>query len=145
MRKFVALLILALLAWLPTAFIFAQQANTYSTAIPLTAFTATTSSVDQVNNSYRGAQVLINVTAYTSGNFTPKIQGKEPLSGTYYDILVGSPAISATGLTVLKIYPNGSPVAGAFAADILPQTWRVQMIGAGGPSATFSVTYYLSN
>lgn len=99
---------------------------------------ATVNSSDITNNSWRGATVLINVSAYTSGTYTPHVQGKDPVSGTYYDVLVG-PGILATGITVLKVYPGIVATPNAAANDILPQVWRVQLIGTASPSMTLSV------
>lgn len=119
-------------------------ANTYGTALALGAQTAATvNSANVTNPGFSGGHFLINVTAYTSGNYTPHIQGMEPISGTFYDILVGA-AISATGLTVLKVYPGLPGTANAISNDILPATFRVQLIGASSPSMTISASYYLN-
>lgn len=122
----------------------AQQSNVSGVIFPLAPQTSTQSSIDQTNTFWRGAHVVINVTAYTSGNFTPKIQAKEILSGSYYDILSG-PALSSTGITVLRVYPGIPAVVSSTASDMLPTTWRVQMVGASTPVATFSVIYFLGN
>lgn len=98
---------------------------------------AQVNSPDQLNIYYRGGHIVINVTAYTAGNYTPKVQGKTA-GGTYYDVLVGT-AISSTGSTILKVYPGVAPVANGSAADFLPQVWRLQMNGASGQSMTYSV------
>jgi hypothetical protein len=134
MKRFFALLI-------ALAPLFALAQNSGGTLIPSAAYTATVTSGDQDNTQFRGVHVVINVSSYTNGNFTPKIQGKDPASGTYYDILVG-PAISATGATVLKVYPGIGSAANGAAQDILPKTWRVTVIGASTPSATLSVGFF---
>lgn len=103
---------------------------------------ATVTSADQTNNNWRGIHLITNVSAYVGGNYTPKIQGKDPVSGNYYDILVGPP-ISATGMTVMKIYPGIAAVTSAAAADFLPRVWRVSISGASTPSMTFSVGFFL--
>lgn len=124
----------------PAAF---AQSNVIGTALTSSARTVTTSSADIVNTSYRGVHVLINVTSFTSGTWTPTVEGKDPVSGTYYTICTGT-VISGTGLTILKVYPGAyaqvenSPVCG----DFVPRTWRVTVIGASTPSATFSVGYF---
>lgn len=121
---------------------FSQQ-NSYSTVLASAVQTAATvNTSDQINASWAGAQVTINVSAYTSGNYTPHIQAKDPVSGTYYDVLVG-PAISATGITILKVRPGIAVVSNGSAADMLPQTWRVQLIGLSTPSMTLSVGAFL--
>lgn len=131
-------LLVALLLLLP---LLAAAQNSGGTLIPSFAYTATVSSNDMDNGQFRGVHVIVNVSAYTGGTFTPKIQGKDPASGTYYDILVG-PAIAATGATVLKVYPGILASGSAAAQDILPKTWRVTVIGASTPSATLSVGFF---
>lgn len=111
-----------------------SAARTTTAAVPSAVFT---------NGHWRGAHVIINVSAYTSGNFTPTIQGRDPTSGNFYTILAGT-AISSATTAVLKVYPG--LVAGANVAnDILPTKWRVSVLGAGGPSATYSVSCSLIN
>lgn len=84
------------------------------------------------------AHVIINVSSITaSPSVTPKIQGHDPTSDSWYDLLVG-PAITATGLTVLKV-GRVSPSANAAAQDLLPATIRVTMTHADTDSITYSV------
>jgi hypothetical protein len=83
--------------------------------------------------------VIINVTSITdSPEVEPHIQGKDPISGTYYDILVGND-ITATGITILKVYPGIGQIANGAASDILPRTWRVRMEHDDSDSITYSV------
>lgn len=117
----------------------AQAGNLGSIVLPSAArTTAQVNSSDISNLTWSGVHVIVNVTAFVSGTYTPKIQGKDPVSGTYYDILVG-PAIGATGATVLKVYPGITTVANGAASDVLPRVWRVQLNGAASQSMTFSV------
>ncbi len=121
----------------------AQVSNTTVTPLYSAARTDTTVvSGDFGNFGYRGAHFVVNVSTFTSGTYTPKIQGKDPVSGIYYDILVGS-AISSTGTTILKVYPGISAIANGSASDILPATWRVLMTGASTPNMVLSVAAYL--
>ena len=69
----------------------------------------------------------------------PTIQGKDHLSGKYYDLLVGV-AITAIGTTILKVYPGIMASANVAASDILPLTWRVQFVHADVDSITYSVS-----
>ena len=121
----------------------AQVSNTTVTPLYSAARTDTTVvSGDFGNFGYRGAHFVVNVSTFTSGTYTPKIQGKDPVSGIYYDILVGS-AIASTGTTILKVYPGISAIANGSASDILPSTWRVLMVGASTPNMVLSVAAYL--
>lgn len=118
---------------------FAQVTNVAGNPLPSGTYTATTvNSPDQLNFNYRGGHIIINVVTATSGNYTPHIQAKDPNSGLYYDVLVGS-AISTSGVTVLKVYPGIATLANGSASDILPSVWRVQLIGASTPSMVLSV------
>lgn len=117
----------------------AQVTNAQYSVIASGAQTAAqVNSADQTNTYYRGVHVIITVSAYTAGNYTVTLQGKDTTTGGYYTILVGT-AISSTGTTVLKVYPGIGVLANGSASDMLPQTWRVQLNGAAGQSMTLSV------
>jgi hypothetical protein len=134
------LILLALLCLAPLA--QAQEiVNTGAKIFQPTAMTAATvNSNDQFNPNSKGLHLIVNVTSFTSGSYTPHIQGEDPANpGVYYDILVGA-AITATGTTVLKVYPGIGTLANGATSDLLPLTWRVQLIGASTPSMTLSVS-----
>lgn len=101
--------------------------------------TATVDSAEQENAEARGVHVIIDVTVDpAAASIVAKIQGKDPASGKWHDILEAT-AITAVGTTVLKIYPGIPVVAGGVASDILPKTWRVRVEHADGDSITYSV------
>lgn len=101
--------------------------------------TATVDSADQRDPNAEAVHIIINVTAVTATpSITPRIQGKDPASGGYYDILVGT-AVTAAGMTVLKVGPGLAAAANAAAADILPDIWRVRIEHADADSITYSV------
>lgn len=113
--------------------------NYEATLLASAARTTTTNSPTQANIEARGCHVMINVTAIAATpSVVPKIQGFDPVAENWYDILEGD-AITATGKTVLKVYPGivGSPNASA--DDLLPKTWRVRMEHADTDSITYSV------
>ncbi len=97
-----------------------------------TVLAGTSSSPDQTNFNGRGVVVYPNV-SFVSGNptITFLVMGKDPISATYYSI-IGSPAITTTGMFPLIVYPGGSAVANHQAAELLPRTWIVRSIVAGG-------------
>lgn len=143
MKKQVFGLFIAGLLWAIT--VFAQNAtNLPVIVLPSTAQTAATiTTVDQTNTYWRTGVFFVNVSAYTSGNYTPHIQSKDPVSGTYVDLLVGT-AISATGITIMDIgYPSAIPNVSTPA--ILPRTWRFELVGASTPIMTISVGAVLGN
>ena len=109
---------------------------------------ARTASVNSDNVTSPDAEalhVIINVTAIASTpSVVPTIQGYDPTSGDYYDILVGS-AITATGMTVLKVGLSIAPSANAAAQDLVPIQWRVKFAHADSDSITYTASYNLTN
>jgi hypothetical protein len=123
---------------------YAQQSgNISATLLPSAARTAASvNSADITNSSWKGAHVIITTSAFTSGTYTPTIQGKDPVTGNYYTILTGA-AITGTGTVVLRVYPGITATANVSASDFLPRVWRVNLVGASTPSMTFSVGAFL--
>jgi len=108
--------------------------------LPSLARTATVTG-DDINNLLScGLHLIIDVTAVTSTpSIVPKIQGKDPISGKYYDLLIGA-AITGTGTTVLKFFPAATAVTNLAANDFLPRVFRVVMTHGNANSATYSIS-----
>jgi hypothetical protein len=137
--------LLLVAAWLVAAQSQAQVQNAqYSLLTSAVQTAAQVNSPDQYNLYYRGVHVVVTVTVATAGTYTPKLQGKDAVTGQYYDLLVG-PAIMATGVTVLKIYPGIASSVNGSASDFLPAVWRLQLNGAAGQNMTLSATMVLEN
>lgn len=116
-----------------------KRANTEETILASAARTAATNSADFTNYNARGAHFIVDVTAITATpSITVTIQGKDPVSSKYYDLLVSN-AITATGTTVLKVYPGIGQIANGAASDILPRTYRVSVAHADADSITYSI------
>ena len=116
-----------------------QRANTEETLLASAARTATLNSADFTNYNAKGLHVVINVTAIAATpSIVPFIQGKDPISGTYYDILEGLP-ITTTGINIIKVYPGISAVVNVSASDLLPRTYRVRVEHGDADSITYSV------
>lgn len=127
------------LLFLTCSVAFAQTTNTTLIPISTSVQTATTVNSNDINSQYyTGGDILIYVSAYTSGTYTPHIQGKDPASGQYYDILVGT-AINSAGMNVLHVCRDCLAIPNVSAQAILPYTWRVQLVGASSPSMLISV------
>ena len=99
--------------------------------------TGTVNSIDQINTNGRGVKLYVNITTITAGTLTINIQGKDVVSGTYYT-LFPSAAYTATGFTVLEIYPGITAITAAANANaagniVLPRTWRAQAVAVTGP------------
>jgi hypothetical protein len=90
-------------------------------------------SPDQDNPSCAGLNLYINITAVTT-SATVTIQGKDPVSGTYYTILA-STALAAAAFTRLFVF-RGAPVAANVSAnDQLPRTWRISVTTVGASTS----------
>lgn len=119
------------------------MANEHVELLKSLARTAAVNTPDQTNFGHKGLHLIIDVTVDPAlASITPTIQGKDPLSGKYYDLLVGL-AIAATGTTVLKIYPGIAATENVAASDILPLIWRLKMAVADADSITYSVAAML--
>lgn len=88
-----------------------------------------------------GVKVVIDITAVGGvPTATFKIQGKDPVSGKYFDILT-SAALAATGTVVLTVFPGIAAAANVSANDVMPRIWRVNCVVAGTtPSVTATVS-----
>ena len=116
-----------------------ERGNQNVTLLASAARTATNQTADQTNHNAKGLHLVIDVTAAAA---TPSvvftIQGKDELSGKYYTLLA-SAAVTATGTTVLKVYPGITAAANASVSDLLPRTWRLDATHADADSITYSV------
>lgn len=114
-------------------------ANTEVTAFTSAVRTASGNSADLINASNKGVHVVIDMTAVpTVETVTFTIEGKDPLSGKYYDILVSS-AIVAVSTVVLKVYPGITVAANLSASDALPKTYRIKTTHSASGNFTYSV------
>lgn len=117
-----------------------QPVNREITVFSSAARTATENSADLSNPYARGVVLVIDVTAVTA---TPSVvftvKGKSTLGSDYYTILT-SAAITATGQTVLRVYPGLTASANVTASDVLPATWRVEAVHGDTDSITYSVS-----
>lgn len=119
--------------------------NGVGTAIASAAYTATTVNSNDILTPpgfTRGA-LIMNVSAFTSGTYTCTLQGKDPASGAYYNILATT-AIGSASTTVLKVGPALTAAANSIANDLWPRVFRVSCTGATTPVMTFSVGYSLN-
>jgi hypothetical protein len=123
---------LALLCGLAPA--HAQNLNTSALLTLQAAGASTLISADQPNTVYRGAIVGVGLTAMASATVVIHIQGRDFVSGTYYDILVG-PALTTTGFTELVVYPGAAATANSSTPSPLPTTWRIEAVVTGASAA----------
>ena len=109
--------------------------------VTLTAASAGTTGASLDASMGRGVIVFVNISAIsgTTPSLTVTIKGLDS-NGNAYTILASS-ALTATGLTVLKVYPALTAAANAVANDILPVNWRIDTAIAGTtPSVTATIS-----
>lgn len=115
----------------------------YSTAALITLAAqgaGTLVSADQDNPGGRGVQLVVDITAQTgTPTTTVTIEGKDPVSGKYYTLLV-STALAAVATTLMTVYPGTVVVANLAASYMMPRTWRVKaVVGGGTPAVTATI------
>lgn len=101
----------------------------------------TTQGNNNRNNLSRGVKVIVNITAIsgTAPTLTVTLQGVDVASGALYTILA-SAALTATGTTVLTVFPGATAAANVAANDALPANWALKaVIGGTGPSVTATI------
>ena len=117
------------------------MANQAFTALTFTALSTSVNGDDLDNLSSSSGNMIVDITAITgtSPTLTVTLQGKDPASGKYYDI-IASAALTATGTTMIKIMPGGQIAANTSANNGIPKVFRV-IAAAGGttPSITGTV------
>jgi hypothetical protein len=123
-----------------------QRSNTTDTAsVASAARTATGNSSDMTNLNAAGVTAFVNVTAAsgTSPTLLVTLQGKDPISATYYTLVAQAATLTAAGSATLTAYPgaSGGPASPSATSGMpVPRTWRVLWTIAGTtPSFTFSV------
>lgn len=123
-----------------------MSANTFYTALRLTAAAASVNSGDLDNLAGSAVAFVIDITAITgttpTATFT--VEGKDPISGKYYTILA-SAALSATGTTVLRVFPGATAAANLSANDFVPKVFRVSCTIAGTTPAVTATVGVLIN
>lgn len=90
--------------------------------------------------SPHGLRLVADFTAVGTLSAVLKIQGKDPLSGKYFDILT-SAALTAIGTNVFTVFPGIAPIANVSVSDILPRIWRVNLAIAGAAPALTGTIY----
>lgn len=81
-----------------------------------------------------GVIVVVDVQSIVGGSLIATVQGKDGISGKYYNIL-SSAAIISSGTSVLTVYPSATAATNVTASQPIPYTWRVQITAASGTAA----------
>jgi hypothetical protein len=102
----------------------------------------TTTVVSQVFSAEHviASTFVIDVTAVTATpTITATIEGKDPLSGAFYAILVDT-GITATGTTFLQVGHTIIAAANVAANNFLPDEYRVTVTHTDADSITYSIS-----
>lgn len=115
------------------------------TLLTSAARTATTASADQVNYSWRGILLLINITAASgTGGLQAILEAKDPISGLYLQLGGAPTALIAVGRKAYLYYPGVSTTGqgdiGASLPFALPRTFRARVLHGDATSYTYSLT-----
>lgn len=95
---------------------------------------------DLLNLNCRGVVLTVDITAESGTHaLVVKIQGKDEVSGKYYDILA-SASLTATGTTQYRVYPGLTASANVTASDVLPRIWRVYLDHTKTASSTMTLS-----
>jgi hypothetical protein len=87
---------------------------------------------DQYNDGFPGCLVFININTATTAAMTVNIEGKSPVGTSEYYTILSSASLTATGLTVLEVYPGIGETANVSVSTVLPPTWRITVTGTSG-------------
>jgi hypothetical protein len=108
-------------------------------------YTSNQTSVDFTNINARGLNFYVKTGAQGIGaaNIIATLQGKDPVSGTYYTLFT-SAAFPANSFILHQMYPGLLAVANLIVNAVLPRTWRVALTatqwGTGGSTIGVSAS-----
>lgn len=100
--------------------------------------TTTQTGADQVNAGGRGVRVILDMTAPGTGSVTLSIQGKDPASGKYYNLLTGA-AVTTVSTNVYDLYPGIAAVANQAVGLTLPRIWRIVVTANNANATSYTV------
>lgn len=126
------------LLWNGTTFDRQRGVVDLGALITAVAATTTQNSPDQTNYNGRGVKVRLNTTAIGTGSITLHVQGKDSVSGSYYDLLVGA-AVVTNALNIYEVYPGVTVTANVSASTAVPRIWRVQTVANNANAASYTV------
>ena len=148
-KKFLVLALASVLALACTVDAYALNSPYYGVYNFLTSGARTTAqtSADQTGLYTTGINLVCNITAASgTGGLTFKLQGKDPLSGAYYDVGANL-AIVTAGTVVVNvgegIWNTTATTTSANVNQYMPYIWRIAVAVGDASSYTYSCSYVL--
>lgn len=106
--------------------------------------TTTQTSADITTYNLSGISVFLNMTVVGTGSVTVTINGKDPASGVYYNILTGAAVVTNVG-NLYRIMPGIPAAANKDVNAYLPRIIQIVVTANNANAATYSVGYTLHN
>lgn len=100
--------------------------------------TATQQSADIPTNGCQTLNLVYDQTVGATNSNVITIDGKDPVSGKYYNLLT-SAALTSVATTRLKIGQTIAASANLIAQDYIPNTIRITVTAGNANAATYSV------
>lgn len=116
--------------------------NIEATLLASASRTTTQTSADITVHNAKKLIVVLDMTTVGTGSVTVSIDGKDAVSGKYYNILTGA-AITTNSTNRYRVGETLAAVANSVAQDYLPRVIRIVVTANNANSATYSVGYVL--
>lgn len=121
-----------------------QRNNIDVTLLASASRTTTQTSADITTYNLSGISVFLNMTVVGTGSVTVTINGKDPASGVYYNILTGAAVVTNVG-NLYRVMPGIPAVANKDVNAYLPRIIQIVVTANNANPATYSVGYTLHN
>jgi hypothetical protein len=119
-----------------------QRNNVEVTLLASASRTTTQTSADITTYNLGAIQVILDMTTVGTGSVTVSIDGKDPASGKYYNLLTGA-AVVTNVTNVYTVDPSVPAVANVTAQKRLPRTIRIVVTANNANPASYSCGYIM--
>ena len=119
-----------------------QRNNIDVTLLASASRTTTQTSADITTFNLGAISVFLNMTVVGTGSVTLTINGKDPASGVYYNILTGAAVVTNVG-NLYRVMPGIPAVANKDVNAYLPRIIQLVVTANNANPATYSVGYTL--
>lgn len=119
-----------------------QRNNNDATLLASASRTTTQTSADITTFNLGAITVILDMTVVGTGSVTVSINGKDPASGKYYNLLTGA-AVTTNSTNVYRIQPGIVAVANKDVNAYLPRVIQIVVTANNANPATYSVGYTL--